>query len=200
MNPTLFAADDNVEEQMEQMKKQSKLLLDQLEQFQKQKEEYDDLDPEDPDSVAIHKEGTLPSQNADVEKLFKSMQKEYANMDYSEVRQQVKEMMYNSHLKPVAKKVPKVIDFMTHLYRSPDALPRIVQVAKDRDKLKYVGLYMLATVILGWLFGKFFIRPTYPFTKRFRRGLVKFTLIWCARIGILVHFYGYYLGPSSTLR
>jgi hypothetical protein len=193
----VYAQDDeDIQSQMELMRKQSAAIMQQLKTFQEQNED-------------LHNEGNggkngarkLPKKNPnmDFEQAFSMLQDQYKSMPFAQLRNHIKSTMEGTYLKPVVKAVPKTADFMAHMYQDDEAFPALFKMIKDRDKLKYVGIYILATVIAGWIFGNFYIRHNHKFATRLRRGIVKFALVWSARFAIIIYFYGDYLAPSAKI-
>lgn len=194
IGPNIFA-DNELSAQMKAAQEKSKQLIEQLQKFQRsqgvQAQASTGEDFEESESQAIKPD----ISNKETQRVFLKMLKRYNRMDLDSIKAEMLHASKGTRTGKVFKDYPKTLDFMARLYQSPDALPRALEMKNDMDKLKDVGLYMLGTIVFGFLLGKLLVRPSMTFMTRVMMGLVKLLIVWGVRGAIIVHFYGYYLDP-----
>lgn len=197
--PVIFASSD-LEQEMQDVQKKSENLIKQLKELHGQRKSdqsgsLEDLDTLDEGS----KQELTPEQMAMAQEQMLEFLKRYHSMSITAIKTQILEAVQKESVRNMMTSYPVILDFMAHMLKDPHAIAQMYKVLDNREMLKNVGLYLLGTLVLSFILGKILLKPGLSFFTRLMRGLFRFSLIWALRVGILVHFYGEYLGPAAKV-
>lgn len=186
--PSSFASNTDLQKQMKQMQEQSEDLLKQFQNFQNANKK-----------PSQKGEKKAKANSKDMSKHINKMLERYRSMDLSEIEAELYKTSQGSKLGVIFDKFPKSLEFMARIYQDQVAIPRMIKMAEDYEKLKHASLYMLGTVLLSYILGKILIRHNMGLGRRFMMRIVRSLCIWSLRFGILGYFYGFYLSPLGRI-
>jgi hypothetical protein len=127
---------------------------------------------------------------------------EFKNLPFGKLKQipdrDLKEQFEKS---PILSKIPfkefkeKLVEFFIKVVKDDDALPMLLKMSQKEGKGKFLGL-LFATVILGWILKRIIkSKKSFFHPMTFILFIIRLSIVWGARIAIIVYFYGDELVP-----
>ena len=173
-------SDDDLEKDLDNYVKESQDMLKQLTGTTGSQEEQ----------VGLWANPDIVVRNAT--KVFREM------MTEADVYQMLEEKVKSSPFSFVLPYGSFLIEFATKLLRSPDALPRLMGVIKDRSRLLIYVLCNLGTIVLGF-FLKRLMKTQESASVALKRFFGRIIILYAIRIGLFVYFFSYEASPAWNI-
>ena len=178
---------------------------------------FSNSDEDDIEALSKHRENTVNlikdlekfqnSDTSDQEKLdqlkeqmpIKKVFEHYQSSSVEEIEAQLRGRFAGSKMEVVFSKFPKALTFVASLLHDKEAIPLLMEMQNDKEKLKHTFFAIIASFVLSF-FIKWWINnnKTFFFKKLLQR-FFHIVFIWALRLGILIHFFGANLRPTFNI-
>ncbi len=107
----------------------------------------------------------------------------------------LKENTRDSKMAPYFDQFPKLMLFAVRVIKDPEAIPALVKITEDQDKLIHFGGAMLATILFGFLLKRFFHREGRSIPLALLFWFLRFLVLTGLRLGLIFYFFGSEMTP-----
>lgn len=94
---------------------------------------------------------------------------------------------------------PKFLSVVIELIRDDRAVPQMVKVIEDKDRLKKFAAVMLCSILLGFVVARVISTKDRNLVKIFSLFIFRVILMMSVRIGIIYYFFSDELGPAFNV-
>lgn len=112
-----------------------------------------------------------------------------------ELMQMLKENTKDTRAGAYVEHFPKLMLFAVRLIKDRDAIPFMVKIIDDQDKLIRFGGLMIATFLLGFFLKRLMAREGRSIPKALLFWFLRFIIMSGVRLGIILYFYSVELSP-----
>ncbi len=117
----------------------------------------------------------------------------------AELLEKLKETIKGTSTEVYFTRNPKFTVFMVRLIKSPDAIPKIVSIADDQDKLiRFIGI-MVSTILVGFFLKRFFKKEGRSVLAALGFWFLRFLILSALRFAIILYFYGAEITPTLNI-
>lgn len=94
---------------------------------------------------------------------------------------------------------PKYVLFLVKLLKDKEAAIKLVEITEQKDKLVQMGLWLLASFVVGFVFSRICKLFTFGFLSWIFFFFVRLIVMTSFRFWIIYHFFGAELAPSVRI-
>lgn len=121
------------------------------------------------------------------------------SLDDKRLTEVINRAIDGSHLKIVAQKFPNFSELLKNIIKSEEAIPGIVNIAEDKQRLIYFAAAILTSFIIGFLSKRIFYGRHYGCVGTVVGFILHCIFMTAIRIGIVIYFFGQDLSPTFKI-
>lgn len=198
---------DEMDASAEELIKQQRKIKEQVEKLQNPEagmvKQSKKLDPEAVMRDFIHASNPeLSREEIDKLKLHQAVSLALVplrKMSTNEMRSMILEQTRGQKIYTILVEYPKLLTYMIELIRHEQAIPQLVKIVEDKDRLKKFAAVMLCSILIGFLIARFVSTKEKNLKKIFFLFIMRVLIMFSLRISIIMYFFSEELAPSFNV-